>query len=129
MQLKDPGEHCYEVFLREDRVALLYDPEWAEMFWCSYRVVPVDMDWSDIGSWKSLYDFLEKDDDNNVIDGDVIAQDTRNCLILGDNRLIAANRLDEAAQAADSAIAVAPMIGLNARAGVQLAKGDLAGKS
>jgi mannose-1-phosphate guanylyltransferase/mannose-6-phosphate isomerase len=45
-------------------------------------VLPSDFGWSDIGSWKSLYDFLEKDTNNNVIDGDVIAQDTRNCLIL-----------------------------------------------
>jgi len=60
-------------------------------------VLPSDFGWSDIGSWKSLYDFLEKDADKNVIDGDVIAQDTRNCLILGDNRLIAANRLRDLA--------------------------------
>jgi len=56
-------------------------------------VVPSDFGWSDIGSWKSLYDFLEKDGHNNVIDGDVIAQDTRNCFILGHGRLIATNRL------------------------------------
>ena len=56
-------------------------------------VVPSDFAWSDIGSWKSLYDFLEKDDHNNVLDGDVIAQNTRNCFILGRDRLIAANRL------------------------------------
>jgi mannose-1-phosphate guanylyltransferase/mannose-1-phosphate guanylyltransferase/mannose-6-phosphate isomerase len=56
-------------------------------------VLPSDFGWSDIGSWKSLYDFLEKDADNNVIDGDVIVQDTRNCLILGHDRLIATNRL------------------------------------
>jgi mannose-1-phosphate guanylyltransferase/mannose-6-phosphate isomerase len=56
-------------------------------------VLPSDFGWSDIGSWKSLYDFLEKDADNNVIGGDVIAQDTRNCLILGHDRLIATNRL------------------------------------
>ena len=56
-------------------------------------VLPSDFGWSDIGSWKSLYDFLEKDADNNVIDGDVIAQNTRNCLILGHDRLIAANHL------------------------------------
>ncbi|MBW2472520.1 MAG: mannose-1-phosphate guanylyltransferase/mannose-6-phosphate isomerase [Deltaproteobacteria bacterium] len=56
-------------------------------------VLPSDFGWSDIGSWKSLYDFLEKDADNNVIDGDVIAQDTRDCLILGHNRLVATNRL------------------------------------
>jgi mannose-1-phosphate guanylyltransferase/mannose-6-phosphate isomerase len=56
-------------------------------------VLPSDFGWSDIGSWKSLYDFLEKDADNNVIDGDVIAQNTRNCLILGHDRLIATNHL------------------------------------
>jgi mannose-1-phosphate guanylyltransferase/mannose-6-phosphate isomerase len=58
-------------------------------------VVPSDFGWSDIGSWKSLYDFLEKDADYNVIDGDVIARDTRNCFIQGHDRLIATNRLQE----------------------------------
>jgi len=56
-------------------------------------VVPSDFGWSDIGSWKSLYDFLEKDAANNVIDGDVIARNTRNCFIQGHDRLIATNRL------------------------------------
>jgi mannose-1-phosphate guanylyltransferase/mannose-6-phosphate isomerase len=56
-------------------------------------VLPSDFGWSDIGSWKSLYDFLEKNAENNVCEGDIIAQDTRNCLILGQDRLIAANRL------------------------------------
>lgn len=37
--------------------------------------------------------FLKKDADKNVIDGDVIVQDSRNCLILAHERLIAANRL------------------------------------
>jgi mannose-1-phosphate guanylyltransferase / mannose-6-phosphate isomerase len=58
-------------------------------------VLPSDFAWSDIGSWKSLYDFLEKDESNNVLDGDVIAQDTRNCFILGHDRLIATNRLQD----------------------------------
>jgi mannose-1-phosphate guanylyltransferase/mannose-6-phosphate isomerase len=56
-------------------------------------VLPSDFGWSDIGSWKSLYDFLEKDGDHNVIDGDVIAHDTRNCFLLGHDRLIATNRI------------------------------------
>jgi mannose-1-phosphate guanylyltransferase/mannose-1-phosphate guanylyltransferase/mannose-6-phosphate isomerase len=58
-------------------------------------VLPSDFGWSDIGSWKSLYDFLEKDGDHNVIDGDVIAQDTSNCFILGHDRLIATNRIHD----------------------------------
>jgi mannose-1-phosphate guanylyltransferase/mannose-6-phosphate isomerase len=56
-------------------------------------VVPSDFGWSDIGSWKALYDFLEKDAHQNVIDGDVIAQNTRNCFIMGHERLIATNCL------------------------------------
>jgi len=57
-------------------------------------VLPSDFGWSDIGSWKSLYDFLPKDDRLNVIDGDVITHNTRNCFILGRDRLIATNHLD-----------------------------------
>ncbi len=58
-------------------------------------VLPSDFGWSDIGSWKSLYDFLEKDSDQNVIDGDVIAHDTRNCFLLGHDRLIATNQVQD----------------------------------
>ena len=58
-------------------------------------VLPSDFGWSDIGSWKSLYDFLPKDADLNVIDGDVIANDTRGCFILGSDRLIAVNHLED----------------------------------
>jgi mannose-1-phosphate guanylyltransferase/mannose-6-phosphate isomerase len=56
-------------------------------------VLPSDFDWSDIGSWKSLYDFLPKDADGNVLDGDVIAQETRDCFVMSYERLIATNRL------------------------------------
>ncbi|MFC1798437.1 mannose-1-phosphate guanylyltransferase/mannose-6-phosphate isomerase [Thermodesulfobacteriota bacterium] len=56
-------------------------------------VLPSDFGWSDIGSWKSLYDFLPKDDDMNVIDGDVIAKNTRSSFIMGRERLITTNRL------------------------------------
>ena len=54
-------------------------------------VLPAEFGWSDIGSWKSLYEFLPKGDYNNVIDGDVIARNTENCFILGRDRLIATN--------------------------------------
>ena len=57
-------------------------------------VLPSDFGWSDIGSWKSLYDFLPRDENNNVIDGDVVAENTTNCFIMGRQRLIAVNQLD-----------------------------------
>ena len=57
-------------------------------------VLPSDFGWSDIGSWKSLYDFLPKDSQANVIDGDVITRDTRRCFITAYNRLIATNHVE-----------------------------------
>ena len=57
-------------------------------------VLPSDFGWSDIGSWKSLYDFLPKDGDANVIDGDILSNETRGCFIMGRDRLIATNHLE-----------------------------------
>ena len=55
--------------------------------------MPSDFGWSDIGSWKSLYDFIPKDTNGNVIDGDVISENTQNSLIMGHERLIATNKI------------------------------------
>lgn len=41
-------------------------------------VIPLDAKWSDVGSWSSLYDLGSKDNNGNVINGDVIAVDTKN---------------------------------------------------
>jgi mannose-1-phosphate guanylyltransferase/mannose-6-phosphate isomerase len=57
-------------------------------------VLPSDFGWSDIGSWKSLYDFLPKDENHNVVDGDVITQHTHNCFIMGQDRLVTANGIE-----------------------------------
>jgi mannose-1-phosphate guanylyltransferase/mannose-6-phosphate isomerase len=56
-------------------------------------VLPSEFGWSDIGSWKSLYDFIPKDANGNVIDGDVISNRTKNCFIMGYERLIATNKI------------------------------------
>ena len=57
-------------------------------------VLPSDFGWSDIGSWKSLFDHMPKDQNNNVIVGDVVTKDTQNCFIMGQDRLIATNRVE-----------------------------------
>lgn len=51
--------------------------------------IPMDLYWSDIGSWDSFFDLLEKDESGNAKIGDVMAADTKNCLIIGGKRLIA----------------------------------------
>ena len=45
--------------------------------------------WDDVGSWLAVERFNEKDAQGNVIRGDVIAVDTRNCILQG-GRLVAA---------------------------------------
>ena len=57
-------------------------------------VVPVDMDWSDLGSWESIYQKQEKDADNNVTHGDVFAQDTTNSLLWSQTSILATAGLD-----------------------------------
>lgn len=44
-------------------------------------VIPVNMAWSDLGSWDSIYQRQKKDKQNNVIHGDVLTQDTQNSLL------------------------------------------------
>jgi len=57
-------------------------------------VVPMDAGWSDIGSWSSLWDVSEKDENGNASDGDVILHNSNNCYVRADNRLVAAIGLD-----------------------------------
>lgn len=57
-------------------------------------VVPVDMAWSDLGSWDSIYQKQTKDADNNVMHGDVFAQDTTNSLLWSQTSLLATAGLD-----------------------------------
>jgi mannose-1-phosphate guanylyltransferase / mannose-6-phosphate isomerase len=57
--------------------------------------LPLDLDWNDIGSWDSIYDVLDKDGNGNIALGDIKMVDTRNCLILGNKRLIATIGLED----------------------------------
>lgn len=52
-------------------------------------VVPVDMGWSDIGSWSALWDIGVKDDGGNVLAGDVLVENTRDCYIRAESGLVA----------------------------------------
>ncbi len=52
-------------------------------------VVPVDMGWSDIGSWSELWAISDKDSDGNVITGDVFAEDTTGSYIKAHTKTVA----------------------------------------
>jgi mannose-1-phosphate guanylyltransferase/mannose-6-phosphate isomerase len=63
----------------------------------SGRVVtmPLDIYWNDVGSWDSMFAVFPRDESGNVKIGDVIARETRNSLIISDERLIAAVGLED----------------------------------
>ena len=50
-------------------------------------VVPMDAGWSDIGSWSSLWDISQKDDDGNSAHGDVILHNTHNSYVKTDREV------------------------------------------
>ncbi|MBT4587816.1 MAG: mannose-1-phosphate guanylyltransferase/mannose-6-phosphate isomerase [Rhodospirillaceae bacterium] len=58
-------------------------------------VVPVDMGWSDVGSWDALWQVLDKDGDGNVTSGDVILKGTSNSLIRSEDKLVTAVGLSD----------------------------------
>ena len=74
-------------------------------------VVPVDMRWSDVGAWDAVWKLGEKDADNNLTHGNVVAVDTRNSLLRADgNAIVTGVGLDSMAVIAVSdAIFVAPI--------------------
>lgn len=52
-------------------------------------VLPLDLAWSDVGSWDSVLEVLDKDERGNAKNGPVVAIDTSASLLYGRKRLIA----------------------------------------
>lgn len=52
-------------------------------------VVPLDVGWSDVGSWAALAALREPDTNGNVAVGDVITEDVRNCYLHSSGRTLA----------------------------------------
>ncbi|QEH32710.1 Mannose-1-phosphate guanylyltransferase [Aquisphaera giovannonii] len=60
------------------------------------RVLEVRYDWNDVGDWRSLATLLPLDAQGNAIQGDVLAKDTRNSIVISDDGgLIATLGLDD----------------------------------
>jgi mannose-1-phosphate guanylyltransferase / mannose-6-phosphate isomerase len=53
-------------------------------------VAPVNIEWSDVGSWQALWEVQEKDVQGNVLSGDVISENVSNSLINAQSRMVAA---------------------------------------
>lgn len=53
------------------------------------QVIPVNIGWNDLGSFDSLYEVKEKDSSGNTLDENLISIDSKNNLIISQNRTIA----------------------------------------
>jgi mannose-1-phosphate guanylyltransferase/mannose-6-phosphate isomerase len=53
-------------------------------------LMPLCLNWSDLGSWEAFYQFLPKDQAGNVCEGDVLLQDAHDCYVHSSQRLLAA---------------------------------------
>lgn len=58
-------------------------------------VVPVSMGWNDIGSWDALWEMSAKDQDGNSVEGNVVAEGTRNCYLRSEAGLVAAVGIED----------------------------------
>ncbi len=59
------------------------------------HVVLSSFGWSDLGTWKSLYEISEKDENENVVEGNVLLHDTSNCIIkTPKDKLVVVNGLE-----------------------------------
>ena len=62
----------------------------------SDRIALVELlsDWNDLGSWQSIYNVKEKDEDNNVLAGTVIVDNVKNSLIYSQKEIVAVSGLE-----------------------------------
>jgi mannose-1-phosphate guanylyltransferase/mannose-6-phosphate isomerase len=81
-------------FLRLDREAFAKAPsisiDYAVMERTgSAAVLPIDVGWSDVGSWSSLWELAPRDAQGNAVRGDVLLEDTTNSYVHAQKGLVA----------------------------------------
>ena len=58
-------------------------------------VATLDCGWSDVGAWPALWEIGQGDDAGNVIEGDVLLQQSRNNYVRSESRLVTAVGVDD----------------------------------
>lgn len=58
-------------------------------------LVELQSDWKDVGSWQSLYEVKEKDENGNVLSGKVITHNVKNSFIYSQKELVAVSGLED----------------------------------
>ena len=51
-------------------------------------VLPLDAEWSDIGSWQAVWEISKKNNQGNFTQGKVFVEDTKDCYLRSENRLL-----------------------------------------
>jgi len=59
-------------------------------------VIPVDIGWSDVGSWSTLWQVAEKDAKGNVVRGDIHLRDSEGCYVRAESRMVSVLGMKEA---------------------------------
>jgi mannose-1-phosphate guanylyltransferase/mannose-6-phosphate isomerase len=59
-------------------------------------VIPLAAQWSDVGAWSALWEIGSKDSAGNVMQGDILAVDTQDSLLISQSRLVASVGLRDA---------------------------------
>jgi len=58
-------------------------------------VVPVSCGWSDVGSWRAVWELSDKDAQGNSAHGTAVFEDSRNCNVTSDHALVALEGVDD----------------------------------
>lgn len=81
-------------FIRPDEGAFCASPEDSidyavmEHTRCA-AVCPLNVRWNDLGTWNAFYNEESRDENGNVLLGDVLARDVENCYLHAEDRLLA----------------------------------------
>jgi mannose-1-phosphate guanylyltransferase/mannose-6-phosphate isomerase len=79
---RQPLKHVYKKIKKEPfETAVLEKSD-------SVAVIPCDPKWTDVGCWESLWEMKTKDRAGNAMDGNAVCHDTKNSMIMAQDRLI-----------------------------------------
>ncbi len=89
----DEPSRIQEAYAQAKNISIDYAIlEKAENVW----VILGEFGWSDLGAWDSLYELREKNEEANVIEGNAITYDVKNCIINGSkDKLIVVEGLED----------------------------------
>lgn len=89
------ASHFNKEFLRVDRKTFMQCPsdsiDYAVMEKTTKSaMIPLKTTWNDLGCWASIAEVGTRDENNNFIKGNVLANNSKNCVISTENRLVVA---------------------------------------